>query len=292
MTEQNAELMELMGQQAPVAVNTDMFPFMKIQMDDADNDGKEVPRGSYRLYVTDKNEEGKDIYVATYCKEVKFVPLVNSYQYRIWNQKEGKFTVQSIMFKNWKQDIFSSDGTLACGKIATKNLGKLTEAEQAKQRSIRCVRNLFGLVSGKFKSADGKEYNVDGTAVIFQSGGRSFRTIGDVLDALNHSKKLICTHPWALTTNRVKTGGNSTYEAVAKPDETATLNVTPEWIELIKRYNAYMDEQNRPIVASWQKYQDKRKDVVEVPVDVVKALEADFNDDPFPKDDNTILAAG
>lgn len=281
----NTELMALMGQATGDGDKGEdsPFPFMKIQMDDADNEGRDVPRGSYRLYFKNPKEgENEPGYIPAYAKQITFIPLVNSFNYRVWSQKDKKFSAQSIIFKNWKQDIFSSNGQLACGKVSPKVREGLSEAEQAKQAAIRCVRNLFGLVSGTFTAADGVEFVADNMPVVFQSGGRSFRTIGDAIDKLTHAKKLICTHPWTLTTTRVKTGGNSSYEATPIVDEAVSKDVDKAWFEHIKQYNEWMDAYNRVIKAQWDKHQAKKNDVASVPADVTKELSRDFDDDLSP----------
>ena len=73
-------------------------------------------------------------------------------QYMHYDADKGEYINRSIIFKSWKEEAIDILGGTKCGKIPFKERSSLTPEQLEQQRTIRCYKLVYGLLSFK----DGK----------------------------------------------------------------------------------------------------------------------------------------
>jgi hypothetical protein len=274
------DIMEMTGQTS--GKSRPAFPLLTINPTDETDDGDSIPKGTFSIYVNSTED-------MVYGTPVRFRPFINAYQYRVYDAKEKKTINKSIIFKSWNDEKFDELGGLACGKLPRKKYATLNKVEQAEQDKIKCKRYMYGTVSfeGVLKVAKGSKsepvkVQVDNLPCLWRTGGSSFKPVQDALDQFTNAKKQMFNHQLVLTTKREKTGTNVYYVPLMEPDLQTVLPLTKEDLELMRRFQAQIVQENNEIMDKWRQASSKRanpvtdKDVIDVVAEL--APPAELND--------------
>lgn len=222
------ELMELTGQSSgQMEIN---FPELRVNREGETDTGQALPVGSFFVYYKGDN---------VYAKTVRFRPFINSYQYRVYDEQNQKYTNRSIIFRSWSDEAVDELGGVKCGKVKRKDLESLTEDQKAVQKKIKCNRLLFGLVTMKGVTADNREIEITDYPVCWRSGGLNWMTVDDALESLTKRKLLMQSYWLNLSLYKEKRGGNSFYLASITVD---LDNPDPlEGKVIVETFNQFMD---------------------------------------------------
>lgn len=263
------ELMALSGQTKMPGQS--IFPMLKINSAAEDDDGNTLPVGAYFFHHP---EHGN-----LYSKDVWFRPFINTYQYSIYDPDTNKYVARSIFFQDWREEIIDSIGTIACGKVKSKDRDQLTEAELEEQKKIKCQRYMYGTVSFVGKTVKGEEIEVNSAPVVWRTGGVNFNTIGDAVRDLTNNNQLLWNYNFVLATKREKKGGNVFYSVALDVDKQNKLPLTPDDIELLKQIRTHIDTENGTI--EQEHIKAKKNDAVDAEFEMItrQVVDPDLNDD-------------
>lgn len=271
------QIMEMIGQ----SVQRSTLAQLKINRNADDDEGRQLPVGTYFVY---DNESRQNIY----GKPVFFRPFINVYQYRKYDASVNAYSAESILFRNWNEDILDTTGGLKCGKISGKAALSLSESEQRANKAVQCVRLLFGTVTFSGTSVGVKtETVVNALPCVWRSRGVAFKPIGDAIESLSRENKFMFNHVFELTTRREKTGDNVYYTPVLKiTDQTPALVDDPD-IKHMQMFREFIDARNAEVHAKWSAVQKKKLNSQEKEVmKNIKSLDADFEVVDVAFDDN------
>ena len=180
------------------------IPRLGINRSPEDDDGNQLPVG--HLFTYDSSV-GQNVF----GKPVTFRPFISAMQYMHYDPEKGEYVNRSIIFKNWKEEAIDILGGTRCGKIPFKERSSLTPEQLAEQRTIRCYRLLYGILSFKGKKANGEDHEVANLPVLWRVTGTAFAPVGSALDQVNKRKKLMFTTTFSIDSKRQKKGGNVFY---------------------------------------------------------------------------------
>ena len=106
------QIMSMIGQEKSSTGN--FLPKLAINRFPENDDGAEVPVGSYGVYVPELDS-------MAYGKPVTFRPFMNAYQYMKYDAEKNEYSNRSIIFKSWKDEAIDIQGGIRCGKIPARN---------------------------------------------------------------------------------------------------------------------------------------------------------------------------
>ena len=122
-----------------------------------------------------------------------------------YDADKGEYINRSIIFKSWKEEAIDILGGTKCGKIPFKDRSTLTPEQLEQQRTIRCYKLVYGLLSIKDgKTAQGEPHTVDNLPALYRVTGTAFTPVTSALDQLKKRKKLMfnCTFSLILNARR------------------------------------------------------------------------------------------
>ena len=153
-TMSNEDIMKAIGQDE--GTKRVGVPRLTINRNPEDDDGNQLPMGAYSVFHSDVGQN-------VYGKPAYFRPFLNTMQYMQYSPEKEEYVNRSIIFKNWKEEAIDIQGGTRCGKIPQREWEKLglTNEELANQRTIKCYRLVFGLVSFDGHTADKTEVKVE-----------------------------------------------------------------------------------------------------------------------------------
>ena len=152
------QIMEAIGQDDGSSKGVNI-PRLGINRSPEDDDGNQLPVGN--LFTFDSTV-GQNVY----GKPVTFRPFISAMQYMHYDPDKSEYVNRSIIFKNWKEEAVDILGGTKCGKVPFKDRESLTPEQLAEQRTIRCYRLLYGLLSLKGVKANGEEHTVSNLSLI------------------------------------------------------------------------------------------------------------------------------
>src|SRR5882672_10958823 len=161
------EIFKLLGQEK--APNTG-FPKLRINRMPDDDAGNSLPVGTYTVYSS-------DLGTTVFGKVAKFRPFLSTYQYMVYDSAQAKYINKSIQIKSWSEDAVDELGGLRCGKVSYKNVDSLSPEEKAKQKQIKCYRNLYGIVSISGVDVNGNSVTVNSLPCAWRLSGSAFKPI-------------------------------------------------------------------------------------------------------------------
>ena len=147
-------------------------------------------------------------------------------------------------------------GGTKCGKIPFKERPSLTPEQLAEQRTIRCYRLLYGLLSFKGKKANGEDHEVTDLPVLWRVTGTAFAPVGSALDQINKRKKLMFTCTFSIDSERQKKGGNVYYTPEISVNADANLEMSKEEMETLGVFQEAINTENTQVVSL---YTDAKK---------------------------------
>ena len=221
------------------------IPRLGINRSPEDDDGNQLPVG--HLFTYDSSV-GQNVF----GKPVTFRPFISAMQYMHYDPEKGEYVNRSIIFKNWKEEAIDILGGTRCGKVPFKERTSLTPEQLAEQRTIRCYRLLYGILSFKGKKANGEDHEVANLPVLWRVTGTAFAPVGSALDQVNKRKKLMFTTTFSIDSKRQKKGGNVYYTPEISVNADANLQMSKEDMETLTVFQDIINTENTEIVALYK----------------------------------------
>ena len=244
----NEQIMEAIGQDDGSSKGVNI-PRLGINRSPEDDDGNQLPVGN--LFTFDSTV-GQNVY----GKPITFRPFISAMQYMHYDPEKSEYVNRSIIFKNWKEEAIDILGGTKCGKIPFKERPSLTPEQLAEQRTIRCYRLLYGLLSFKGKKANGEDHEVTNLPVLWRVTGTAFAPVGSALDQINKRKKLMFTCTFSIDSKRQKKGGNVYYTPEISVNADANLEMSKEEMETLGVFQEVINTENTQVVSL---YNDAKK---------------------------------
>ena len=217
------------------------IPRLGINRSPEDDDGNQLPVG--HLFTYDASV-GQNVF----GKPVTFRPFISAMQYMHYDPEKGEYVNRSIIFKNWKEEAIDILGGTRCGKVPFKERTSLTPEQLAEQRTIRCYRLLYGILSFKGKKANGEDHEVTNLPVLWRVTGTAFAPVGSALDQVNKRKKLMFTTTFSIDSKRQKKGGNVYYTPEISVNADANLEMSKEDMETLTVFQDIINTENAEVV--------------------------------------------
>ena len=217
------------------------IPRLGINRSPEDDDGNQLPVG--HLFTYDSSV-GQNVF----GKPVTFRPFISAMQYMHYDPEKGEYVNRSIIFKNWKEEAIDILGGTRCGKVPFKERTSLTPEQLAEQRTIRCYRLLYGILSFKGKKANGEDHEVTNLPVLWRVTGTAFAPVGSALDQVNKRKKLMFTTTFSIDSKRQKKGGNVYYTPEISVNADANLQMSKEDMETLTVFQDIINTENAEVV--------------------------------------------
>ena len=217
------------------------IPRLGINRSPEDDDGNQLPVG--HLFTYDSSV-GQNVF----GKPVTFRPFLSAMQYMHYNPEKGEYVNRSIIFKNWKEEAIDILGGVKCGKVPFKERPSLTPEQLAEQRTIRCYRLLYGILSFKGTKANGEDHTLANLPVLWRVTGTAFSPVGSALDQINKRKKLMFTTTFSIDSKRQKKGGNVYYTPEISVNADANLQMSKEDMETLSVFQDIINTENSEVV--------------------------------------------
>ena len=218
------------------------IPRLAINRTPEDDDGNQLPVGHYYTY---DSTVGQNVF----GKPVTLRPFVSAMQYMHYDAEKGEYINRSIIFKSWKEEAIDILGGAKCGKIPFKERSTLTPEQLEQQRTIRCYKLVYGLLSFKDgKTAQGEPHAVENLPVLYRVTGTAFSPVTSALDQLKKRKKLMFNCSFSLETKRQKKGGNVFYVPEITVNADANLQLSDADMETLKVFQESIDIENKEVI--------------------------------------------
>tara|TARA_R100000742_G_C4274626_1_gene94693 strand:- start:879 stop:1736 length:858 start_codon:yes stop_codon:yes gene_type:complete len=271
------QIMQAIGQDDGSNTRTNI-PRLGINRSPEDDDGNQLPVGQFFVYDP---SIGRNVF----AKPITFRPFISAMQYMHYDAEKSEYVNRSIIFKSWKEEAIDILGGTRCGKIPFKERSSLTPEELERQRTIRCYKLVYGLLSFKDGvTPTGKEHTVENLPVLYRVTGTAFAPVTSALEQLKKRKKLMFNTTFTLDTKRQKKGGNVYYTPEIVVNADANIEMSQADMETIAVFQQSIDAENKEVIDAYNnakaqapKVSDKDiKDVVEevstsAPEDVLSA---------------------
>ena len=268
------QIMQAIGQDDG-ARNGVNIPRLGINRSPEDDDGNQLPVG--HLFAYDSSV-GQNVY----GKPITFRPFISAMQYMHYDPEKSEYVNRSIIFKNWKEEAIDILGGVKCGKVPFKERASLTPDQLAEQRTIRCYRLLYGLLSFTGKKANGEDHTVSNLPALWRVTGTAFAPVGAAIDQINKRKKLMFTTTFSVDSKRQKKGGNVFYTPEIAVNADANLQMSKEDMETLSVFQEVINQENTEVVELYKAAKKgkpiasdaKTEEVVAEVSDPVKTLSA------------------
>ena len=245
------QIMQAIGQDDGSNLGTNI-PRLAINRTPEDDDGNQLPVGHF--YTYDSNV-GQNVF----GKPVTFRPFISAMQYMHYDAVKGEYVNRSIIFKSWKEEAIDILGGTRCGKISFKERSNLTPEQQEQQRTIRCYKLVYGLLSFKNgKTAQGKEHSVENLPVLYRVTGTAFSPVSAALDQLKKRKKLMFNTLLKIDTKRQKKGSNVFYVPEIAVNADANLQLSDTDMDTLKVFQESIDAENLEVAGLYNSAKTKK----------------------------------
>ena len=242
----NEQIMQAIGQDDGSNAGTNI-PRLAINRTPEDDDGNQLPVGHYFTYDSNVGQN-------VFGKPITLRPFISAMQYMHYDADKGEYVNRSIIFKSWKEEAIDILGGTKCGKIAYKERANLTPEQLEQQRTIRCYKLIYGLLSFKDgKTAQGKDHSVENLPVLYRVTGTAFSPVSAALDQLKKRKKLMFNSTLSLETKRQKKGGNVFYVPEIIVNADANLQLSDADMETLKVFQESIDTENEEVIGLYNK---------------------------------------
>ena len=235
------QIMQAIGQDDGSSTGTNI-PRLAINRSPEDDDGNQLPVGHF--YTYDSNV-GQNVF----GKPVTLRPFISAMQYMHYDADKGEYVNRSIIFKSWREEAIDILGGTKCGKIPFKERSSLTPEQLEQQRTIRCYKLVYGLLSfTKGKTSQGHDHNIENIPVLYRVTGTAFSPVTAALDLLKKRKKLMFNCTFSLDTKRQKKGGNVFYVPEISVNADANLQLSDTDMETLKVFQESIDVENKEVI--------------------------------------------
>ena len=247
----NEQIMQAIGQDYGSNLGNNI-PRLAINRTPEDDDGNQLPVGHFYTY---DSKIGQNVF----CKPVTLRPFISAMQYMHYDADKGEYVNRSIIFKSWKEEAIDILGGTKCGKIPFKERSTLTPEELERQRTIRCYKLVYGLLSFKDgKTAQGNAHSVENLPVLYRVTGTAFSPVSAALDQLIKRKKLMFNCTFYLETKRQKKGGNVFYVPEIGVNADTNLQLSDVDMETLKVFQESIDTENAEVVDAYNNAKTKK----------------------------------
>jgi len=237
----NEQIMQAIGQDDGSSMGVNI-PRLAINRSPEDDDGNQLPVGHFYTY---DSSTGQNVY----SKPVTLRPFISAMQYMHYDAVKSEYVNRSIIFKSWREEAIDILGGTKCGKIPFKERSNLTPEQLEEQRTIRCYKLVYGLLSfDKGVTAKGETTSVKNLPVLYRVTGTAFSPVTSALDLLNKRKKLMFNCTMSLNTKRQKKGGNVYYTPDIMVNSDANLQLSDDNMETIKLFQESIDVENKEVI--------------------------------------------
>ena len=235
------QIMQAIGQDDGSSTGTNI-PRLAINRSPEDDDGNQLPVGHF--YTYDSNV-GQNVF----GKPVTLRPFISAMQYMHYDADKGEYVNRSIIFKSWREEAIDILGGTKCGKIPFKERSSLTPEQLERQRTIRCYKLVYGLLSfNKGKTSQGNDHSLENIPVLYRVTGTAFSPVTSALDLLKKRKKLMFNCTFSLDTKRQKKGGNVFYVPEISVNADANLQLSDTDMETLKVFQESIDVENKEVI--------------------------------------------
>ena len=219
------------------------LPRLNINYDAETEDGKSLPRGSWKMYL-----DGRFIY----ADKVTVRPILRTFEYSVWDQESGTFSSKSVQKPTLSGMFPDTTGGNKCGRLTREEEDRLAKDDIAylNSRAVVCNQVLYGKISGDFKTADGTEVKLEDQPVVAYFKRSGFKPINDFIGGLSKQKKLMQKCEISLTTHRHKNGSVTFWTPV--PALEKEVDITDQdkglmamFAETVKGHNENVMNQHR-----------------------------------------------
>jgi len=245
------QIMQAIGQDDGSNLGNNI-PRLAINRTPEDDDGNQLPVGHFYTY---DSKIGQNVF----GKPVTLRPFISAMQYMHYDADKGEYVNRSIIFKSWKEEAIDILGGTKCGKIPFKERSTLTPEELERQRTIRCYKLVYGLLSFKDgKTAQGNAHSVENLPVLYRVTGTAFSPVSAALDQLKKRKKLMFNCTFSLETKRQKKGGNVFYVPEIGVNADTNLQLSDVDMETLKVFQESIDTENAEVVDAYNSAKTKK----------------------------------
>ena len=235
------QIMQAIGQDDGSSTGSNI-PRLAINRSPEDDDGNQLPVGHF--YTYDSNV-GQNVF----GKPVTLRPFISAMQYMHYDADKGEYVNRSIIFKSWREEAIDILGGTKCGKIPFKERSSLTPEQLEQQRTIRCYKLVYGLLSfDKGKTSQGQDHSIENIPVLYRVTGTAFSPVTAALDLLKKRKKLMFNCTFSLDTKRQKKGGNVFYVPEISVNADANLQLSDTDMETLKVFQESIDVENKEVI--------------------------------------------
>ena len=237
----NEQIMQAIGQDDGSSMGVNI-PRLAINRSPEDDDGNQLPVGHFYTY---DSSTGQNVY----SKPVTLRPFISAMQYMHYDAVKSEYVNRSIIFKSWREEAIDILGGTKCGKIPFKERSSLTPEQLEEQRTIRCYKLVYGLLSfDKGVNSKGETTSIKNLPVLYRVTGTAFSPVTSALDLLNKRKKLMFNCTMSLNTKRQKKGGNVYYTPDIMVNSDANLQLSDDNMDTIKLFQESIDAENKEVI--------------------------------------------
>ena len=248
------QIMQAIGQDDGSNMGTNI-PRLTINRTPEDDDGNQLPVGHFSTYDSNVGQN-------VYGKPITFRPFISAMQYMHYDADKGEYVNRSIIFKSWKEEAIDILGGTRCGKIPFKDRSTLTPQELEQQRTIRCYKLVYGLLSfNNGKTAQGNAHNVENLPALYRVTGTAFSPVSAALDQLKKRKKLMFNCTFTIDTKRQKKGGNVFYVPEISVNAEENLQLSDMDMETLKVFQDSITAENTEIIAGYNKAKNSKDNI-------------------------------
>ena len=245
------QIMQAIGQDDGSNMGNNI-PRLAINRTPEDDDGNQLPVGHFYTY---DSKIGQNVF----GKPITLRPFISAMQYMHYDAEKGEYINRSIIFKSWKEEAIDILGGTKCGKIPFKERSTLTPEQLEQQRTIRCYKLVYGLLSFKDgKTAQGEPHVVENLPVLYRVTGTAFSPVSAALDQLNKRKKLMFNSTLSLETKRQKKGGNVFYVPEISVNADANLQLSDTDMDTLKVFQESIDAENLEVAGLYNSAKTKK----------------------------------
>ena len=248
------QIMQAIGQDDGSNMGTNI-PRLVINRTPEDDDGNQLPVGHFSTYDSNVGQN-------VYGKPITFRPFISAMQYMHYDADKGEYVNRSIIFKSWKEEAIDILGGTRCGKIPFKDRSTLTPEQLEQQRTIRCYKLVYGLLSfNNGKTAQGNAHNVENLPALYRVTGTAFSPVSAALDQLKKRKKLMFNCTFTIDTKRQKKGGNVFYVPEISVNAEENLQLSDMDMETLKVFQDSITAENTEIIAGYNKAKNSKDNI-------------------------------
>jgi hypothetical protein len=148
------------------------------------------------------------------------------------------------------------------------------------QRTIRCYRLVYGVVSFDGVLANGEKHKVENLPTLYRVSGTAFLPVSNAIKRLKDSGKVMLKQVLSIDTERQKKGGNTFYVPVLDTKSGTELQFTQEDNETLTVFQQAVKKENDEVLAAYKNSRVKKPN----DQDGEDAKIVEEMDDPLPEE--------